>query len=112
MLELVPISFTFSSLAKVILIVLSNMFLGYIWYSPAAFQNQWRKSMEWKEGDKCSNKAVFMSNVGTLLNSFLLHILLIAFDIRKQQFLGAILASAILSGFYAVSSFSILSSID
>jgi hypothetical protein len=59
--------------------------------------------MEWKEDDKYNNKAFLMSNIGTLLNTFLLNILLIAFDIRKHQYLSAMLASIILSGFYAVS---------
>jgi uncharacterized membrane protein len=103
MLELVPISFTFASLAKVILILGINMFLGYIWYSPIGFQKQWLQAMQWNESDERNNIAMIMSNIGTLLNSFLLHILLIAFDIRKQQWLSAILASAILTGFYAVS---------
>jgi hypothetical protein len=51
--------------------------------------------MEWKEDDECTNKCVLMSTIGTLLNSFLLNILLIAFDIRKQQWLSAILTSTI-----------------
>jgi len=101
MLELLPISFTFASLAKILLILGINMFLGYIWYSPMGFQKPWMQAMQWKEGDECNNIAIVMSNIGTLLNSFLLNILLIAFDIRKQQFLSAILASAILCGFYA-----------
>ena len=104
MLELVPISFTFVSLAKVLLIIGINLFLGYIWYSPIGFLKPWMNAMQWKEDDKCNNKGVLMSNIGTLLNSFLLNILLIAFDLRKDQYLSAMLASAILSGFYAVSS--------
>jgi hypothetical protein len=103
MLELLPISFTFQSLAKVVLILGINMFLGYVWYSPIAFQKQWMQAMQWKDGDECNDKGLLMSNIGTLLNSFLLNILLLGFDIRKQQFLSAILASAILSGFHAVS---------
>jgi hypothetical protein len=103
MLELLPISFTFTSLTKVLLILGINIFLGYTWYSPKCFGKQWMQAMQWKEGDESNNKAMLMSNIGTLLNSFLLHILLLAFDIRKQQYLSAILASAILSGFYAVS---------
>lgn len=103
MLELVPISFTFASLAKVILILGINTLLSYTWYSSYAFQKQWLQAMQWKEGDESNSIAMVMSNIGTLLNSFLLHILLIAFDIRKQQWISAILASAILTGFYAVS---------
>jgi hypothetical protein len=103
MLELLPISFTFASLAKILLIFGINIFLGYIWYSPKVFLKPWMEAIQWKEGDECNNKGIFMSNIGTLLNSFLLNILLIAFDTRKQQYLTAILASAILSGFYAVS---------
>jgi len=103
MLELLPISFTFTSLAKVLLILGINMFLSYIWYSPIAFRKQWMGAMQWKEGDEWNNGGILISNIGTLLNSFLLNILLIAFDIRKQQYPSAILASAILSGFYAVS---------
>ncbi len=104
MLELVPISFTFSLLAKILLILGINYILGYIWYSPMGFQKQWLQGMQWKEGDEFNyTKAMLMSNIGTLLSSFLLNILLIAFDIRKQQWLSAIVASAILSGFYAVS---------
>ena len=104
MLELLPISFTFVSLTKVLLIIGINLLLGYVWYSPAAFLKPWMQAMQWKEDDQCNdNKAILMSNVGTLLNSFLLHILLIAFNIRHDQFASAILASAILSGFYAVS---------
>ena len=79
------------------------MFLGYIWYSPYAFKNQWMQAMQWKEEDQHHSLAIIMSNVGTLINSFLLNILLIAFDIRRQQWISAILASAILTGFYAVS---------
>ncbi len=103
MLELVPISFTFASLAKVILILGINTLLSYTWYSSYAFQKQWLQAMQWKEGDESNSIAMLMSNIGALLNSFLLHILLIAFDIRKQQWISAILASAILTGFYAVS---------
>jgi hypothetical protein len=104
MLELLPISFTFTSLVKVLLIIGINTFLGYTWYSPIGFKKQWMEAVQWKEGDTCSKKAILMSHIGTLLSSFLLNILLIAFDIRKHQFVSAILASAILCGFYAVSS--------
>ena len=103
MLELVPVSITFVSLAKVILILGINVLLGYTWYSPYAFQKPWLQAMQWQEGDEHSKKALLMSNIATLFNSFLLHILLIALDIRKQQWISAILASAILTGFYAVS---------
>jgi hypothetical protein len=103
MLELLPISFTFTSLAKIVLILSINTLLGYTWYSPIGFQKQWMKATQWKEGNVCHKISIFMSNLGTLLNSFLLHILLIAFDIRKYQFLSAMLAAAILCGFYAVS---------
>lgn len=102
-MELVPISFTLTSLMKTFLILATNMFLGYAWYSPMAFQTQWRKAMQWKDEDQHDNAAIFMSCVGTLLSSFLLNILLIAFDIRKYQYLSAILAATILCGFYAVS---------
>ena len=109
MLELIPISLTFSSLIKVLLIIGINMLLGYIWYSPIGFHKQWEQAIQRKEGGgvggECTNTAIAMSNIGTLANSFLLHILLIAFDIRKQQWISAILASAILSGFYAVNIF-------
>jgi len=103
MLELLPISFTFVSLAKVLLIMGIHMFVFHTWYSPIGFQKQWLNAMEWKEDDKFNNKAVLMSYIGTLLNTFFLNILLIAFDIRKNQYLSAMLASIILSGFYAVS---------
>jgi len=60
--------------------------------------------MQYKECSECnegSRTAIIMSNITALLNSFLLHILLLAFDIRKHQYLSAMLASAILCGFYA-----------
>ncbi|UJR13756.1 hypothetical protein I4U23_000766 [Adineta vaga] len=100
MIELLPISFTFTSLAKLILIICTNMFLGYTWYSPIGFQKQWLKATQWNEGDECNNRSILMSNIGTLLNAFLLNILLIAFDIRKHHFLSAMLAAGILCGFY------------
>ncbi|CAF1186416.1 unnamed protein product [Adineta steineri] len=100
MLELLPISFTLGSLVKVFLIMSINMFVSYTWYSPIGFQKQWMQAVQWKEDDQCNSTAVLMSNIGALLNSFLLNILLIAFDIRKQQYLSAMLASAILCGFY------------
>lgn len=105
MFELVPVSVTFESLIKIILIIGTNMLLGYIWYSPSCFQKQWKQAKGIKDDIPCTNNAILMSNIGTLANAFLLHILLIAFDIRRQQWIGAILTSAILSGFYAVSSF-------
>ena len=84
----------------------SNMLLGGTWHSSIGFQKQWLQAMQWKDHDgseDCCKIAIFMSNVGTIFNSFLLNILLIAFDIRTHQFLRAILAAAILCGFYAVS---------
>ena len=104
MVELVPISFTFASLAKVLLIIGINTFLAQLWYSPLGFTKQWRQAVQWQEGDQHHSKAVLMSSLATLFNAFLLNILLIAFDIRQQQWVSAILASAILTGFYAVSS--------
>lgn len=103
MLELVPISFSFTLLTKIILILGINILLGHLWYSPYGFVKQWRQAMQWQEGDQHHSKAVVMSNLAILFNSFLLNILLIAFDIRKHQWISGILASAILTGFYAVS---------
>lgn len=102
MLELIPISFTYTSLLKIISILGINFVLSQLWYSPIAFLKQWQQALEWKEGDQRHSKAVLMSNLATLFNSFLLNILLLAFNIRQQQWVSAILASAILSGFYAV----------
>ncbi|CAF3007158.1 unnamed protein product [Rotaria sp. Silwood2] len=101
MLELLPISFTFTSLAKILLIIGINMFLAYVWYSPIGFQKQWMKAMQSTEGEECNNMAIFMAHVGALLSSLFLNILLIAFDIRKHQYLSAMLAAGILCGFYA-----------
>jgi uncharacterized membrane protein len=109
MLELLPISITFATLVKIVLIIAINMFLGYTWYSPKCFQKQWMEAMQWQEGDVCHNQSIVMSNIGALLNSFLLNILLIGFDIRKHQFLSAMMTSAILCGFNAVSSYEYLS---
>ncbi|CAF1421224.1 unnamed protein product [Adineta ricciae] len=100
MLELLPIDFTLTALSKTILIIATNMLLGYVWYSPKFFQKQWLQATLWKEGDVCDKTSILMSNVGTLFNAFLLNILLIAFDIRKHHFLSAALAAAILCGFY------------
>ncbi|CAF1221785.1 unnamed protein product [Adineta ricciae] len=72
MLELLPIDFTLTALSKTILIIATNMLLGYVWYSPKFFQKQWLQATLWKE----------------------------AFDIRKHHFLSAALAAAILCGFY------------
>ena len=102
MLELIPISFTYTSLAKILSILGINLVLSHLWYSPLGFLQQWRQALDWKEGDQRHSKAVLMSNLATLFNSFLLNILLLAFDIRKQQWISAILASTILTGFYAV----------
>ncbi|CAF1261145.1 unnamed protein product [Rotaria sordida] len=103
MLELLPISFTFTSLVKILLIIGINMFLGSIWHSTIGFQKQWVKAMQLKEGDDvCDHRmAIFMANVGTLLSSIFLNILLIAFDIRKHQYLSAMLTAGILCGFHA-----------
>ena len=103
MLELVPISFTFASLAKVLLILGFHTILSYVWYSPYGFGKQRQQAIQWKEDDERHDQAILMANIGVLLNSFLLNILLISFDIRQQQWLSAILSSAILTGFYAVS---------
>ncbi|CAF3286028.1 unnamed protein product [Rotaria sp. Silwood2] len=107
MLELLSISFIFTSLAKIVLITITNMVLGFTWYSPIGFQKQWIKAMRWNEEDvckahdECSSIPYIMSNLGALLSSILLNILLTAFNIRKHQYLSAMLASLILCGFYA-----------
>ncbi|CAF1007585.1 unnamed protein product [Rotaria sp. Silwood1] len=103
MLELLPISFTFTSLVKILIILGITMFLGKVWYSPIGFQKQWMNAMQWKEGDcdECHTMGIVMANLGSLLSSMVLNILLIAFNIRKHQYLSAMLAAGILCGFYA-----------
>ncbi|CAM4963640.1 unnamed protein product [Rotaria socialis] len=107
MLELLSISFTFTSIAKLVLIIGANLFLGYTWYSPVGFQNQWMKAKQWKE-DECEhdNFPIVMSVIGALLSSALLNIVLTAFNIGTHQFLSAVLVSAILCGFYAFNAWS------
>ncbi|CAF3596237.1 unnamed protein product [Rotaria sp. Silwood1] len=89
MLELLAISFTFTSLVKILLIIIINMIVGNLWYSPLGFQKQWMKAMKWSDCETCDSKvvmmALFMAHLGTLLSSIFLNLLLIAFNIRAIE---------------------------